>query len=238
MESVAFLASGVAHTFNNLLTPMIGYANILRGELPPDKTRMAEIIVESGERAAQLVKHLLAYAGKGQFVTREVDLAEAVLSVWDLLEASMPELVRLNRNLEPGMPPIAADPDQIEQIVINLVRNAAEAIPQGRAGTITVRTALEELAAGRSVIDALSQTPLPPGRYACIEVRDDGSGIEQDDMPKLFDPFFTTKFTGRGLGLPAAAGIVRAHQGAIEVETAVGQGSTFRIYFPVDRSAG
>jgi signal transduction histidine kinase len=233
MESVAFLAAGVAHRFNNLLTPMIGFAHMLREELSPEKAHMADAIAENGERAAELIRHLLAYAGEGSFVIRQVDLSDAVRSIWNLLEASLPDLVRLHQDLQAGLPAIAADAEQIRQIVVNLVRNGVEAIPQGRRGAVSVRTSLEEITTERAVFDQLSHTPLGPGRYICLEVQDDGAGIERTVMPDLFDPFFSTKFTGRGLGLPAAAGVARAHRGAIEVVSTPRRGSIFRVYFPV-----
>jgi PAS domain S-box-containing protein len=235
MESVAFLAAGVAHTFNNLLTPILGYANMLHDELPPRQARLAEHIIENSNRAAELVRRLLDYAGKGQFVIRPVDISESVRLVSPLLEASLAESITLQQDLEADLPPIAAVADQIDQMIVNLVRNAAEAIPEGRAGTVTVRTRLASITASRSVMDELSHAPLPPCEYVCLEVLDDGSGIDQSNIPKLFDPFFTTKFTGRGLGLPAAAGVVRAQRGGIEVQTSPGQGTLFRVYFPVNR---
>jgi PAS domain S-box-containing protein len=234
MESIAFLASGVAHTFNNLLTPILGYANMLHDELAPPQARLAEHIIQNTNRATQLVRSLLDYAGKGQFVIRPVDISESVRLVSPLVEASLPDSITLHQDLASDLPRIAADANQISQVIVNLLRNAVEAIPEGRAGSISVRTELESIVVGRLVMDALSHAPIPSGTYLCLEVRDDGAGIDQSDLPKLFDPFFTTKFTGRGLGLPAAAGVLRAHQGAIEVQTRVGEGTRFRLYLPTN----
>jgi two-component system cell cycle sensor histidine kinase/response regulator CckA len=233
MERVEVLASGVAHVLNNLLTPMIGYAIMLREGLSPEKARMADIIVENGNRAAQLVSQLLSYAGKGECVISPVDLTDCVRSMRDLLKASVPNLVRLNTELQSDLPPVWADPRQIKQIIIDLVRNAAEAIPKGRAGLVSLRTSLEEITAEGNVVDELSHTPVRPGEHVCLEVQDDGIGIDVATRSKLFDPFFTTKVTGRGLGLPAAAGILRSHHGAIEVSSAPSQGAIFRVYFPL-----
>jgi len=233
MERVEFLASGVAHVLNNLLTPMIGYAAMLREGLSPEKARMADVIVENGNRAAHLVSQLLAYAGKGEFVISPVDLTDCVRSVRDLLKACFPDSVRLNTDLQADLPSVWADPSQIKQMIIDLVRNAAEAIPENRAGAVSIRTSLREITAEGNVVDEPSHTPVRPGKHVCLEVQDDGVGIDVATRPKLFDPFFTTKFTGRGLGLPATAGILRSHHGAIEVLSAPGRGAIFRVYFPL-----
>jgi signal transduction histidine kinase/CheY-like chemotaxis protein len=233
LESIGVLAGGIAHDFNNLLTAVLGYASLALDRVPPGSSLrpLLTSVVEASERAAHLTAQLLAYAGKARFVLKSLDLSEHVRQISGLLQTSIPRTVRLQLELPTGLPHIEADAAQVQQVVMNLVINAAEAIPEGQTGTVLIATEIQD------VDDAYSQSnfveaQLTPGRYVSLEVRDSGTGMDEKTLGRIFDPFFTTKFTGRGLGLAAVLGIVRKHKGGIGVSSTQGQGTTFRILFP------
>jgi CheY-like chemotaxis protein len=176
---------------------------------------------KSGVKAAALVAQLLAYAGKGEIVVTRFDLSGLVAEILPLIEMSIPKTVRINLSLSPALPWIEADASAVQQIIMNLIINGAEAIgPEG--GSVRVST-------GAAPLDAFGTGP-PDGVY--LEVRDSGKGMDEATKRRIFDPFFTTKFTGRGLGLAAVSGIVRRLKGRLEVESVPGEGSTFHIVFP------
>ena len=233
LESVGLLAGGIAHDFNNLLTGIMGNASLVLEEVGPGPARRLKDVVSSAERAAHLTRQLLAYSGKGQFVVRELDVSQAVNEMSGLLESSIPKSATLNLNLERRLPAVRMDPGQLQQILMNLVINAGEAIGEGKPGRITVSTGQSDVRT--TFIDSMGEE-VAPGRYVLIEVGDTGSGIDEETKRKIFDPFFTTKFTGRGLGLAAVAGIVRSRKGAITVRSVPGAGSTFRVLLPVSES--
>ncbi|HEX9010865.1 MAG TPA: ATP-binding protein [Holophagaceae bacterium] len=233
LESLGLLAGGVAHDFNNLLTVIQGNAGILR-EIPDDPERAAAClrnIEDTCRRASDLVRQMLAYAGRGRLHVQATSLNEVVQEIAQLLAVSIPKSVELRFELAPGLPPIEADTAQMQQVVMNLVTNAAEAIGEA-LGIITLRSGEETLDDHAAAALQASET-LKPGRFVYVEVQDTGSGMDGDTLARIFDPFFTTKFTGRGLGLAAMQGIVRGHGGAVRVHSAVGMGTTFRVYFPV-----
>ena len=232
LESIGVLAGGIAHDFNNLLTGIMGNASMVEDEVPPALAGRIREIVAAAERAAHLTRQLLAYAGKGQFVVRDLDISEAVQEIASLVEFSIPKSVDFAVSVQRRLPLVRMDPGQLQQILMNLVINAGEAIGEGAPGSITVSTSMVDVA--EPFPDAIG-TELAAGRYVCIEVRDTGPGIGQDKKTKIFDPFFTTKFTGRGLGLAAVAGILRSEKGGITVETARDRGTTFRVYLPASR---
>ncbi len=215
LESLGVLAGGVAHDFNNLLVGILGNASLAMDTVPPDSPAwpLLEGVVQASERAAALTGQLLAYSGKGKFVIQPVDLSALVRDIVALLRTSIPRNVELVLDLSESLPMIDADVSQIQQLIMNLVINAAEAVGESR-GSVTVRTSSEENASGPLVR---------------LEVEDDGCGMDEATRERIFEPFFTTKFTGRGLGLAAALGIVRGHNGRISVETAPGRGSRFTI---------
>ena len=238
LESIGLLAGGVAHDFNNLLAAIMGNASLLEDKVRREDLRIVRSIITASERAADLTRQLLAYAGKGRFVVQAVDLSKLVGEMAGLLSSSIPKKVLLEQTLGTELPPVEADPGQMQQIVMNLILNAAEAIPQDQSGSIYIRTSLEHLTPSNTVVDEVSHETLAPGKYVCLEVRDTGTGMDERTKARIFEPFFTTKFTGRGLGLPAAAGVVKAHHGAIQVASMAGSGSTFRILLPAGRRAG
>ena len=232
LQSLGILAGGLAHDFNNLLTIILGNARIALLDLPPGSPAVARLaeVETATSRAAELTNQMLAYSGKGRFILQAVNLSRLAEEVAHLLQTVIPRTTAIQFNLPGDLPSIDADPAQIRQIVMNLITNAAEAIGEG-GGAIRVST---------GVVDAdqtyLSGTyfddHLPAGRYVYLEVADTGCGMSPETQTKIFDPFFTTKFTGRGLGLAAAIGIVRAHRGALKVTSQPGLGSTFRLLFP------
>jgi len=231
LESLGLLAGGIAHDFNNLLTAIMGNTSIAIKEAGPGPAARLKQILRSADRAAKLIRQLMTYSGKGPVLARDVDVAQAVSEMRNLMELSVPKSVRLNLDLEQRVPPVWLDPSQLEQILMNLVINAGEAIGEGNAGRIRVSTSKMEVEKGFS--DELG-SEIPPGRYARIAVSDTGAGIEADVLRKVFDPFFSTKFAGRGLGLAAVAGIVRSHRGAITVNSMQGKGTTFSVLLPLN----
>jgi PAS domain S-box-containing protein len=232
LESIGLLAGGVAHDFNNLLIGVIGNASLIQGSLGPDHpdSDLVKGILETGEQLAHLTRQMLAYAGKGRFVLEALDLSTMVPEMSELLRPSIPKKVALHFDLEKDLPAIEADRGQAQQILMNLVINAGEAIGN-RDGLITVRTESR-------VVDNLylrthpEAAGLSPGEYVALEVTDTGCGMDDIVKAKIFDPFFSTKFTGRGLGLAAVAGIVRSHKGAIVVDSQPNKGSTFDVLLP------
>ncbi len=235
LESIGLLAGGIAHDFNNLLVGVVGNASLAEDMLPPGSpvAGILKGILKSGEQAAHLTRQMLAYAGKGQFVVEAVDLTALVRETSVLIQGSIPKKIALHYALASGIPTVEADPSQIQQVFMNLVLNAAEAIG-AEPGAVFIATGEENVTAG-CVRDELEVWPIEAGPHVFLEVRDTGCGMDAGTKARLYDPFFTTKFQGRGLGLAAVAGIVRSLKGAIKLTTAPGAGSTFRALFPVSR---
>ena len=232
MEGIAMLAGGIAHDFNNLLVGVIGNASLLQDMLPrhDPAQEFLEQIVTAGEVAAHLTKQMLAYSGRGKFVLEQIDLSAVARQMVEMLRASISsKKIAVNLELEAALPPVEADRGQMEQVLMNLVFNAAEAIGD-EPGVLTVRTASRRIDAPRVPESGVGS--LRAGTYVALEVRDTGCGMDEATRARIFEPFFTTKFTGRGLGLPAVSGIVRGHNGALEVATAPGKGSRFAALFP------
>jgi two-component system, chemotaxis family, CheB/CheR fusion protein len=237
MEAIGYLAAGVAHDFNNLLTGVIGNASLLLDTMPendPGRLTLGSVI-SGGERAADLTRQLLAYAGKGRFYLERVDLSEVVIQTGRLIQLSIPSNVQVRLDLDKHLPLLLADPGQMQQVVMNLMINAAEAIGDG-GGIVQVRTGLQAVT-DESLPDLFLNQSVVPGDYIFLEVLDNGSGMDEQTKQKIFDPFFTTKFTGRGLGLAAVLGIVRQHKGAVQLHSVPGRGTSFRVLFPVAETA-
>jgi signal transduction histidine kinase/ActR/RegA family two-component response regulator len=229
LESVGVLAGGIAHDFNNLLTGIMGNASLVLDDIGPGPAELIREVISGAERAANLTRQLLAYSGQGQFVVRDLDVSEAVNEIRGLVEFSIPRSVKLSVTVQSRLPIVRMDPSQLQQILMNLVINAGEAIGEGNPGEINVATSMTDI--DRPFVDAVG-SEVAPGRYVCIEVRDTGPGIGENEKWKIFDPFFTTKFTGRGLGLAAVAGILRSRMGGITLRSAPGQGTIFRVFLP------
>ena len=237
LESLGVLAGGIAHDFNNLLTGIMGNAELALLDLDdagPVRSYV-DAIKQASVRAAALTQQMLAYSGKGRLQSRPVNLSAMVEEIAQLLKVSISKQVVVRYDLDPALPAIEADPTQLQQVVMNLITNASEAIGDAVG---SIRLATGQMTADR---DYLAQTMLgegrPAGRYVYVEVADSGSGMTKEVQAKIFDPFFTTKFTGRGLGMAAVLGIVRGHRGAVWIETAPGKGSTFRVLFPPSERA-
>ena len=232
LESLGVLAGGIAHDFNNLLTGVLGNASLVRMDLPESSPLHPCLgqIEEAAQRAADLCKQMLAYAGKGRFVIQQVDLSTLVRETTHLLESSIAKGAVLQFHLADDLPAVSADATQLRQIVMNLVLNASEAIGT-RSGTIRITTGLVQ-ANRADLAGTLAAPDLPEGDYVFLEVGDNGRGMTPETRAKIFDPFFTTKFTGRGLGLAAVLGIVRGHKGSLKVTSDPDQGTTFRILLP------
>ncbi len=233
LESLGLLAGGVAHDFNNLLLAVLGNAELASRSLHQETAAKSHLdaIVLASHRAADLCRQLLAYAGRGKVQLVPVDLNEAILETTRLLQVSISKKIDLQYDLAETLPAVEADPGQIRQILMNLVLNASEAIGE-RSGVIRITTA--RFAWTGSSTEPRRWMPAAPeiGDYVALSVNDDGCGMDADTLERIFDPFFTTKFTGRGLGLAAAFGIVRAHQGALSVQSSPGQGTVFTILVP------
>ncbi len=232
LESLGLLSGGLAHDFNNLLSTILGNAELGQLALPAGHAAGSKLraIEAAAAHAAELCRLLLAYAGKGRMIVEAVDLSALVEGMRPLLKVSGTPRARLRLELDSGLPPVEADPAQLRQIVLNLVRNAAEALP-AEGGEIRIRTLRVE-ATAEKIRRCVAGTDLRPGEYVCLEVSDNGAGMAPEVCARIFDPFFTTKPAGRGLGLSAVLGIVRGHGGGLCVTTAPGAGSAFHLLLP------
>ncbi|WP_136512942.1 PocR ligand-binding domain-containing protein [Geomonas edaphica] len=232
LESLGTLAGGVAHDFNNILTSIIGNADLAMMQLSPESPVLGNLqrIEKSAEKAADLARQMLAYSGKGKFLVQSLDLSRLIEEMEGAIRDAVPEPVQLRYQLATSLPPVDADPGQIRQVVMNLVCNAAEAIGD-REGVIELSTGAQHCDGG-FFRDAWPVHPGGEGRYVFIGVSDNGCGMDQDTAGRIFDPFFSTKFTGRGLGMAAVMGIVRGHRGGIKVLSDPGVGTTIRVFLP------
>ncbi len=232
MESLGILAGGIAHEFNNILMGIMSNATIVQSRLGPDSplTPFLERVIAATERAARLSKEMLTYTGKSAGKPVTLDLSKVINEIADLLTASISKKASISFLFPPTPVLVCADRSQFQQIVINLIANASEAL-EDQPGEITVSTGLKPLSE-EDINNAFFGDRPQPGVYAFVQVTDSGKGIPPENIPKLFDPFFTTKFSGRGIGLSAVMGIVRSHKGLITVETAAGKGSSFTVYLP------
>jgi two-component system cell cycle sensor histidine kinase/response regulator CckA len=236
LESIGVLAGGVAHDFNNLLTGVLGNATLALEALGPERAGKSHVeeVIQAAESAAHLTRQLLAYSGKGRFVIQPVDLSDLTREMTTLVRTSIPRTVELRLDLAADLPAVEGDRGQLQQLIMNLVLNGAEAIPAEKPGLVSVTTGVKYIDHATGFEGGAE---IQPGMYVKLEVRDTGSGMDPETQTKIFDPFFTTKFSGRGLGLSAALGIVRGHQGAIQVRSTPGQGTTFHVLLPASARA-
>jgi len=232
LESLGIMAGGIAHDFNNLLTAILGNLDlaILGGVQNPRSQSFLEQARKATLRASDLTSQMLAYSGKGKFHVKTFNLSGLVDEMAGLLKASISKTVSLSLNTDKSIPSIKADPTQIQQIIMNLIVNASEAIG-GNPGIISIATGVQNCDERCLEQSRLREKPRP-GLYVFLEVKDTGCGMDEKTMERLFDPFFTTKFTGRGLGMAAVLGIVEAHQGAIMLQSEPGRGTAIRVLFP------
>jgi signal transduction histidine kinase/CHASE1-domain containing sensor protein/CheY-like chemotaxis protein len=232
LESMGLMAGGIAHDFNNLLTAILGNLNLAQMHLEPGSRpgHFLDLAEKSVMKASALTRQMLAYSGKATLVVAPLDLNAVVEDMTSLLQVSMAKKSTLRLELAPDLPMVEGDAAQLQQVVMNLITNAAEAIGEA-PGRILVCTAVLELE-GDGLQTAIPGSTLAAGTYVTLEVSDDGCGMAPEVLARIFDPFYTTKVTGRGLGLSAMLGIVKKHQGAIKIYSEVGVGSTFRLFFP------
>ncbi len=240
LESLGLLAGGIAHDFNNILTALLGNLDAAV-QLTDERTPAMEHLIKalsSTERAAELSRQILVYSGKGIFETREVLLNQVVEEMTELLSVSRHPGIALRMQLAPDLPFIQADPIQIQQVVMNLVINATEAIePQLGGPGVNGEHSINIATSHRVYSDVELETGFPgmglvPGPYVSLRVKDSGCGMDEGTLLRLFDPFFTTKAAGRGLGLSTMQGIIKAHHGGIRVNSKPGAGTTFSLVFP------
>jgi PAS domain S-box-containing protein len=233
LESLGVLAGGIAHDFNNILLAILGNVDLVLREVPrrsPIRESVEDIEL-AAQRAADLTRQMLAYAGRGQFEVKALNLTGLVEETERLLRSSVSKTIFLTLHLRRDLPLVRADATQIQQIVMNLVVNASEAIGEQETGTVTVSTGVAEY--DRAVL-VRGRVPecTEAGEYVYLEVTDSGGGMDKEARQRLFDPFFTTKFAGRGLGMSATLGIVRGHEGTIFVDSEPGRGTTIRVLLP------
>jgi len=236
LESLGVLAGGIAHDFNNLLTAMMGNLNLAQSGLPESSPAhpLLEAVENTVLKASELTRQMLAYSGKGRFSVKPRDLNAVVSDMVHLLKTTLNKKATLRVHLQEGLPAIEGDAAQLQQVVMNLVTNASDALGD-REGVIRLETMSERLDAERIRAEFPAQ-PLEPGTYVVLEVEDTGCGMTEEVKSRIFDPFFTTKVQGRGLGLSAMLGILKGHRAGIRIRTEPGQGSLFRLYFPASAS--
>ncbi|MEW6719824.1 MAG: PAS domain S-box protein [Thermodesulfobacteriota bacterium] len=230
VEAVGRLAGGVAHDLNNMLSPILGYAEILMQDLGANDARREAVneILRAGFRARDLVRQLLAFSRKQTLEFKPVDINRTIRGFEKLLRRSVREDTVMEIVLSPDLPTVSADAGQIEQILLNLVVNAADAMPNG--GRLTIETAMERTDDSRPA----ARPYMKPGRYVLLTVRDTGCGMDKETLDRIFEPFFSTKGEhGTGLGLATVYGIVKQHDGYIWAESEPNGGATFRICLPV-----
>jgi two-component system cell cycle sensor histidine kinase/response regulator CckA len=231
LESLGILAGGVAHHFNNLLTVILGHAELLRESSHKDSETETSVreIIKAGTRSRDIVRQLVALGGRQALTLRPVDLSAIVREQAQMLRAAIRQEIALEYHLADSAGPVSADAGRIGEVLLHLVLNAQDAIPD--SGTITLETSVLDIVEGSSG----GRHELAPGRHALLTIRDTGVGMDGETAARIFDPFFTTKEHGKstGLGLSTAYGIVKQHVGTIEVESSPGAGSRFLIYLPI-----
>jgi two-component system, cell cycle sensor histidine kinase and response regulator CckA len=230
MESIGMLAGGIAHDFNNLLHAMGGNLELLDRKIPDDHPGKKRIptIRKSMDRAAHLVRQMLLFSRKLEVQRRELDLNHEIQEAATMLERTIPKMISIELNLDKEARLINADPIQVEQVLLNLGANAADAMPDG--GRLIIETVNAEL----DQDFVRTHSGAKPGKYVLMTVTDTGTGMDKKTLEHVFDPFFTTKEVGKGtgLGLASAYGIVKAHEGYITCQSQPGKGTTFKIYWP------
>ncbi len=237
MESLGVLAGGIAHDFNNLLTSILGNAELARGDLAGQAlalTHLAEIEVAS-RKAADLCRQMLIYSGKSRLERQRLSLNTLISEIGSLLEVSLSKKCQLEMDLAEGLSAIEADSAGLQQVILNLIQNAAESL-EGRVGRVKIRTEQTHLREEDLKAMILGDS-MEPGCYQVLEVEDDGKGMPPDLLARIFDPFFTTKEEGHGLGLAAMLGILRGHKAGALVSSWPGQGTRFQVFLPTKAAA-
>lgn len=235
MEAIGHLAGGVAHDFNNLLTVIHGNTQLVlmdESHLKEENRQCLKQVIEATERAGNLTRQLLAFGRKSDIQFRPLNLNEVVGNFTKMLKRVIGEHITMQSVYAKDLPPVDADVGMIEQILINLIVNARDAMPEGGSLSITTEAVHVDAAFVKTHPEA------QPGEFVCLTVSDTGTGIYPEYLPRIFEPFFTTKEPGKGtgLGLAMVYGIVKQHQGWIEVSSLVGDGTTFKIFLPAHAS--
>jgi signal transduction histidine kinase len=233
-ESLGLMASGIAHDFNNLLVAMLAQNSLALKQLDEAEPAWESIqkAVLAAERAAELTRQMLAYAGGGQLEIEPVNLNQIIETNVHFFQVAIPKNVTLHTELAEGLPLIEADRSQLQQVIMNLILNGAEAV-DAASGAVWVRTGRQTLTTEESEFWHWTGTALPAGEYVSLSVQDSGVGMTPEVRNRIFDPFFTTKAAGQGLGLASVLGIVRDHGGGLHVESTPGAGTTFSLLFPM-----
>ncbi len=236
-ESLSVMAGGIAHDFNNLLTSIMGSATLISmSDQANEESRLhCERINDSCQRAADLCNQMLAYSGQGRYQVKFVNFTELIKGMRGGLEANMhlqsEDHAKIVFDLEENLPNTDADEGQLRQVVTNLVVNASEAVAGRDDGTVTLHTYPVQLG-DRDLEHMLTSETTEAGDFVCLEVSDNGEGMERSTLNRVFDPFFTTRFMGRGLGLPAVMGVVFGHSGALSIESRIGEGTKVQAFLP------
>jgi CheY-like chemotaxis protein len=230
------LAGGIAHEFNNLLVTIMGNAELVLGDFREGSANRNSLdaVLEAAGRAADLCRQMQSYAGRGKISVTPTNLSRLIQDIQRLLQVSVSKRSRLHFELAEDLPPVLIDGTQIRQVLMNLVTNAAESFGDG-GGEIMVRTGVSDFESG-DLKKMVNGDNLLPGPLVWCEVRDSGCGMDSEVADRVFDPFFTTKFTGRGLGMSAALGIIKGHGGGFRMETGPANGSAISFLLPVHRA--
>ncbi len=238
LESLGILAGGIAHDFNNILASIMGNASLADHKVlqqPQESKVHLEKIIRASEKASSLCQQMLAYAGKARFVIEPINLSVLLGEITDLLEVSISPNVHIHYELQDDLPYINADHAQLQQLLMNFMTNANEAISE--KGDIYINTGIRQ----SHDIDLTQQIgtdhQVSADEYVYISFNDTGCGMDKSTLDTIFDPFFTTKFTGRGLGMSAVLGIIKGHQAFIQCDSKIGRGTTFTVSFPVGEQA-
>ncbi|MBF0099438.1 MAG: response regulator [Desulfobacterales bacterium] len=237
LKSLGMITAGIAHDFNNILMGIMGYIELAMYDCPANSSirHNLENALTNTKRAADLTKQILTYTGNRKSIVTALNLNQFVTENTQILKSSISQKSVLNFNLSSNLPNIMADMSQIQEVLINLTINAAEAIGED-TGTITIRTGVQTCDDAYLKSCCLDEKP-SPGLFVYLEVSDTGCGMDQETQKLIFDPFFTTKFIGRGLGMSAIYGIIKGHKGAICIDSAINIGTTIRILFPVSNNS-
>jgi PAS domain S-box-containing protein len=230
LESLGVLAGGIAHDFNNILAIIIGYCYLIKMDFESAELHIP-LIEKAAGRGSDLCCQMLAYAGKATIMQGQVSMRMLVEEMISMLKATINPNVAILPDLPTTIPLIYGDASQLRQIVMNLIINASEAIGEAQ-GEIRVSLATTVMRGGESDKDHLGQI-ITPGSYLCLDVTDNGCGMDEESRRRIFEPFYTTKFSGRGLGMSAVLGIITAHKGVLQITSKPGQGTTFKVYLPI-----
>ena len=231
MESLGVLAGGIAHDFNNILAIIMGNCSLAKKDAENAGNYIPEI-EKASDRAAALCRQMLSYAGKATLTQTQVNMWLLINEMINMLKATIPQNTVIKPNLSPDIAFVTGDASQIRQIAMNLIINASEAIGDDQ-GEIQVSLSKTQITTGKSIKDHQGKE-IPQGEYACLEVTDNGCGMNEETKWRIFEPFYTTKFTGRGLGMSAVLGIITAHNGALQLYSQSDLGTTFKVYLPCE----